>query len=78
MCAQDDEAYIEVQLRNYIRANPRTGDTAIGVASFWLCLPPKPQNIGKVERILALLEAEGLVRSHELAGTTYWFAADNP
>lgn len=78
VAAQDDEADIETQLRQYIRANPGAGDTAIGIASFWLCLPPTPQNISKVERILMRLEAEGLVRSHDLAGTTYWFVAGSP
>jgi hypothetical protein len=78
VAAQDDEADIETQLRQYIRANPGAGDTAIGIVSFWLCLPPTPQNIVEVERVLMLLEAEGLVRSRELAGTTYWFVAGNP
>ena len=78
VAAQDDEADIEMQLRNYIRANPGAGDTAVGMVSFWLCLPPTPQNIATVERILARLEAEGLVRSRDLAGTAYWFVADNP
>ncbi|UPK05442.1 hypothetical protein [Bradyrhizobium sp. 170] len=78
MSAQDDEADIETQLRQYIRANPGAGDTAIGIVSFWLFLPPTPQNITRVERVLVRLEAEGLVRSRDVAGTTYWFVADNP
>jgi hypothetical protein len=78
VAAQDDEADIETQLRHYIRANPGAGDTAIGIVSFWLCMPPTPQNIDKVERVLVRLEAEGLVRSRDLAGTTYWFIAGNP
>ena len=59
VAAQDDEADIENELRNYIRANPGAGDTAIGVASFWLCMQPTSQNIALVERVLARLEAEG-------------------
>ena len=78
MAAQDDEAGIETQLRHYILANPGAGDTAIGIVSFWLHLSPTPPNITQVERVLMLLEAEGLVRSREIAGTTYWFAAGNP
>jgi len=78
VAAQDDEADIENELRNYIRANPGAGDTAIGVASFWLCMQPTSQNIALVERVLARLEAEGLVRSLDSAGSTYWFAAGNP
>lgn len=78
VAAQDDEADIERQLRHYIRANPGAGDTAIGIVSFWLCLQPTPQTIDTIERVLVRLEAEGLVRSRDLAGTTYWFAAGNP
>lgn len=78
VAAQDDEADIETQLRHYIRANPGAGDTAIGIVSFWLCLQPTPQTIDTIERVLVRLEAEGLVRSRDLAGTTYWFAAGNP
>jgi hypothetical protein len=78
VAAQDDEAAIETQLRHYIRANPGAGDTAIGIASFWLRLPPTPPNITRVEQVLMLLEAEGLVRSREIAGTTYWFVAGTP
>lgn len=78
VAAQDDEADIETQLRHYIRANPGAGDTAIGIVSFWLCMLPTPQHIAQVERVLARLEAEGLVRSRDLAGTLYWFAAGNP
>ena len=78
VAAQDDEAGIETQLRQYIRANPGAGDTAIGIVSFWLCIPPTPQNIVEVEQVLVRLEAEGLVRSRDVAGTTYWFAAGNP
>lgn len=78
MAAQDDEADIETQLRSYIRANPGAGDTAIGVVSFWLCMQPTLQNVAEVERALARLEDEGLVRSFDVAGSTYWFAADNP
>jgi hypothetical protein len=78
VAAQDDEADIEMQLRHYIRANPGAGDTAIGIVSFWLYLQPTPQTIDTVERVLVRLEAEGLVRSRDLAGTLYWFAAGHP
>jgi hypothetical protein len=78
VAAQDDEAGIETQLRHYIRSNPGAGDTAIGIVSFWLHMPPTPQNIAQVEQVLVRLEAEGLVRSRDLAGTTYWFVAGNP
>ena len=78
VAAQDDEADIETQLRHYIRANPGAGDTAIGIVSFWLCLQPTPQTIDTIERVLVRLEAEGLVRSRDLAGTIYWFTAGNP
>ena len=78
MAAQDDEEDIETQLRVYVRFNPGAGDTAVGIASFWLRKQPTPQNIAKVERILARLEAEGLLRSRDLAGTKYWFAAGDP
>ena len=56
VAAQNDEADIETQLRHYIRANPGAGDTAIGITSFWLCLPPTPQNIARVERILGRIQ----------------------
>ena len=78
MAAQDDQAGIETQLRHYIRANPGAGDTAIGIVSFWLHMPPTPPSITQVEQVLMLLEAEGLVHSREIAGTTYWFVAGNP
>ena len=78
VAVQDDEADIEIQLRDYIRANPGAGDTAVGIASFWLRMPPTPQNIAMVERVLARLEADGLLRSRDLAGSLYWFVAGSP
>ena len=62
VAAQDDEADIETQLRDYIRANPGAGDTAIGIVSFWLCMPPTPQNIATVERVLVRRSARRVGR----------------
>ena len=78
VAAQDDEADIERQLRHYIPAHAVRAILAIGIVSFWLCLQPTPQTIDTIERVSSGSKHEGLVRSRDLAGTTYWFAAGNP
>ncbi|MBI5259397.1 MAG: hypothetical protein HY855_23040 [Burkholderiales bacterium] len=62
-------------LRDHLRRHPQAGDTACGIELWWLgeaaaALPP-----GTLERALARLVEEGLLRVRSLpSGELFWHA----
>lgn len=65
-----DKDEVARKIMNYLHKNPAAGDTLEGITKWWIQSECVEQSVKKVADVLEKLVKEGLVKKHDIRGSS--------